>query len=244
MCQSALFFFFLNDSCEFSFWILCRPPCRKTYTTMRYRGNFPGRPILQSFEVIVGRVLGGGGGGGKHATTMLLDPDCTTRAVAHEDKRVYKPLREHKVGYSPVSYSFNIDFMFKLSKMPPAFLQNTYLSFRLAATCSSFTHGLIWMIWRLFLTISSRYNKPLVRGFMQSSYLDRHKRFNAKFDYCCSMFFLIFFCRSVKKGIQVVQILKMKTMSMLCNTFFCLFCFILSVVLLFDDSGSAGQMHS
>lgn len=34
-----------------------------------------------------------------------------------------------------------------------------------------------------------------------------------------------------------MQILKMKTMFMLCNTF-------LSVLLLFDDSGSAGQMHT
>lgn len=47
-----------------------------------------------------------------------------------------------------------------------------------------------------------------------------------------------FFCRSVKKGIQVVQSLKMKTVSMLCNTFF------VFVLLLFDYSGSAGQMHS
>ena len=47
-----------------------------------------------------------------------------------------------------------------------------------------------------------------------------------------------FFCRSVKKGIQVAQILSMKTKFMLCNTFFCLF------LLLFDDSGSAGQMHN
>lgn len=34
-----------------------------------------------------------------------------------------------------------------------------------------------------------------------------------------------------------MQILKMKTISMLCNMFLC-------VLLLFDDSGSAGQMHS
>lgn len=44
----------------------------------------------------------------------------------------------------------------------------------------------------------------------------------------------------------MVQILKMKTMCMLCNTFFCflLFFFLVLFLLLFDDSGSAGQMHS
>lgn len=45
----------------------------------------------------------------------------------------------------------------------------------------------------------------------------------------------------------MVQILKMKTMCMLCNTFFCFllfFFFLVLFLLLFDDSGSAGQMHS
>lgn len=70
---------------------------------------------------------------------------------------------------------------------------------------------------------------------------EKRKRFNTKLGrrpLNARCFPDFFFCRSVKKGSQVVQIFKMKTMCMLCNTVF------LSVLLLFDDSGSAGQMHS
>lgn len=47
-----------------------------------------------------------------------------------------------------------------------------------------------------------------------------------------------FFLPVSKKGIKDVQILKMKTICMFYDTLF------LTVLLLFYDSGSAGQMHS
>lgn len=62
---------------------------------------------------------------------------------------------------------------------------------------------------------------------MQSSYLDNASVLIQSLTINALCFPDFFFCRSVKKGIQVVQILKMKTMCMLCNMFFFLFCFLL-----------------
>ena len=56
-------------------------------------------------------------------------------------------------------------------------------------------------------------------------------RFNTKFQYINLYVFLIFSCRSVKKGIQVVQILKMKTLCMLYDMF-CLFYYYLVILVL------------